>query len=190
MDQFCFVLLLPLCLCLDPGVTRVKTIRRGPDVTPICSTPSPIIFIICSIRTGVKQCHLTYNDQRGFVNDCDSRLTLTTENQTVFLHLTGLAPVDSGNYSCECAHYGGVSNLHFSITVEEEDENTSSSTRMLILSVLIGVTTGIPITGVILGLICRRIRHGRCSRSAISGVSVGDIPISSMLFKISHLWII
>ncbi|KAL7370065.1 hypothetical protein ABVT39_017973 [Epinephelus coioides] len=173
-----------LFLHMTVEVTHVKTIRRGPDVTPICSTLSPIIFIICSIRTGVKQCRLTYNDQRGFVNDCDSRLTLMTENQTVFLHLTSLTPVDSGNYSCECVHNGGISNLHLSITVEEsnvgqKDENTGSSTRMLILSVLIGVTTGITITGVILGLICRRIRHGRCSRSAISGVSVGDIPISS-----------
>lgn len=101
----------------------VKTIGREPDVTPVCATaPLHIItLIVCKIRreiSGGEECRLLYQHGQDFVHECDSRFTLKTENETVFLHLTGLIPVDSGNYSCECSHVRGTDILHVIITVK------------------------------------------------------------------------
>ncbi|XP_078100046.1 uncharacterized protein LOC144512935 isoform X1 [Sander vitreus] len=161
----CYVLLLPLCFGFDSEVTLVKTIGREPDVTPICTntTLSPITLVVCKIRTemsGGEECRLLYRYGQDFENQCDSRFTLMVENQTVFLHLTSLTPVDSGNHTCECTHPGGTFILHLNISVEE-DGDADSSTQMQILSALIGVTIVITITAVIFGCIYRSVRHGR-----------------------------
>ncbi|XP_039648679.1 uncharacterized protein LOC120554123 [Perca fluviatilis] len=161
----CYVLLLPLCLGFDSAVTLVKTIGREPDVTPICTntTLSPITLLVCKIRTemsGGEECRLMYRYGQDFENQCDSRFTLMMVNQTVFLHLTSLTPVDSGNHTCECTHPGETYILHLNITVEE-DGDADSSTQIQILSALIGVTIVITITAVIFGCIYRSVRHGR-----------------------------
>lgn len=102
--------------------TRVKTIGGETDVTPICtnSTLTVITVIICKIRTerSKEECRLLYQHERGFEHQCDSRFTLMTENQTVFLHLTALTPVDSGNYTCQCSAPNGTFILNLNITVE------------------------------------------------------------------------
>ncbi|XP_035854653.1 uncharacterized protein LOC116044777 isoform X5 [Sander lucioperca] len=161
----CFFLLLPLTVCFDSEVTLVKTIRREPDVTPICTnkTLSPITLLVCKIRTetsGGEECRLLYQYGQDFENQCDSRFTLMMENQTVFLHLTSLTPVDSGNHTCECTYPGETYILHLNITVEE-DGDADSSTQIQILSALIGVTIVITITAVIFRCIYRGMRHGR-----------------------------
>ncbi|XP_034007385.1 uncharacterized protein LOC117499149 isoform X9 [Trematomus bernacchii] len=123
-----FVLLLPLTAC---EVTIVKTIRRGPDVTEICvnTTQSPITFIVCKIKTerNRTECRLLYEPIEGFVQTCDSRFSLKTENQTVFLHLINLTPEDSGNHTCECSNPEGTDIYHLKITVEEDREEISST---------------------------------------------------------------
>ncbi|XP_010788553.1 uncharacterized protein isoform X3 [Notothenia coriiceps] len=171
-----FVLLLPLTAC---EVTIVKTIGRGPDVTEICvnTTLSPIIIIMCKIRTerSGAECFLQYEPIEGFEQQCDSRFSLKTENQTVFLHLMNLTAEDSGNHTCECSYPEGTYIYHLNITVEEDREE-SSSTQMQIPGILIGAAVFIIITAVTIWCVCRRIHQGVCSRSATSGSSVCENP--------------
>ncbi|KAI3365786.1 hypothetical protein L3Q82_000784 [Scortum barcoo] len=156
----CFLLLLPLTVCYDSGVTLEKTIGSEPDVTPLCtnSTLEPITLLVCKIRTERnrgEECRLFYVHGRDFEHRCDSRFTLVEKNQTIFLHLSSLTPVDSGNHTCECSFPGGTDVLHLHITVEE----VNSSTAQQLLHPLIAVTIVLIITGVILALIYRRIGH-------------------------------
>nr|XP_040041080.1 uncharacterized protein LOC120824356 isoform X2 [Gasterosteus aculeatus aculeatus] len=176
------------------AVSEFKTIGRGPDVTPICSNTTEIItLILCKIRTNRTgaECRLLYRYGGDFENECDSRFTLKMENQTVFLHLTGLTPVDSGNYTCECSRGGETHFLHLNITVEgkpisyvlpfyrvnsrhvsdkelflydvsgEEERESGVTSHTRLLNALIGATTVICITAVIFGLIYRGKRHRR-----------------------------
>ncbi|XP_078100051.1 uncharacterized protein LOC144512935 isoform X2 [Sander vitreus] len=192
----CYVLLLPLCFGFGSEVTLVKTIGREPDVTPICTntTLSPITLVVCKIRTemsGGEECRLLYRYGQDFENQCDSRFTLMVENQTVFLHLTSLTPVDSGNYTCECTHPGGTFILHLNITVEE-DGDADSSTQMQILSALIGVTIVITITAVIFRCIYRSVRHGRQPQQLSSHPNTDeddpDDPYTSLQQPVSDLY--
>ncbi|XP_078100171.1 uncharacterized protein LOC144513004 [Sander vitreus] len=195
-----FVLLLKLTLYVfdtkETGQQLQKTIGSKPDVTPICinTTLSPITLLVCEIRTetsGGDECRLLYRNGQDFENKCDSRFTLMTENQTVFLHLTGLTPVDSGNHICECSHADGTFILHLNITVEA-DEDASSSTEMPFLSaVIIGVIIFITITGVILGCIHRRNHHRRRSEALTSHANTEpeDIePYSTYIQKENELY--
>ncbi|TMS11865.1 hypothetical protein E3U43_019256 [Larimichthys crocea] len=161
MDQWILwlLLLLPLGLCIDSEVTLVKTIGRGPDITPVCTKEALSNFeVLCKIsteRTRGKNCRLRYQHEWGVVNICDSRFTLTTKNQTVFLHLTSLTPVDSGNYTCECSHTKGRHVLHLSVTVEVQSSSSLSWISIIVICV----------PGVILGLILRRKRCKGDTRS-------------------------
>ncbi|XP_030264982.1 uncharacterized protein LOC115576593 [Sparus aurata] len=173
------VLLLPLTFQTNSQDTKqllVKTIGSKPDITPICTdeTQNPIVFIVCKIRTvrSVEECHLLYREQ-NFVNECDSRFRLLKENQTVFLHLTSLKSVDSGNYICDCSRSFGTSMLQMHVTVEEDEDN-SSSTREPILSVFVGVTAVVTIAAVILGCIHMTKSNGDCSRTASSALYVRE----------------
>uniref|UniRef100_A0AAQ4QWA1 Ig-like domain-containing protein n=1 Tax=Gasterosteus aculeatus aculeatus TaxID=481459 RepID=A0AAQ4QWA1_GASAC len=131
-------------------LSEFKTIGRGPDVTPICSNATEnITLIVCKIRTNRTgaECRLLYRHGGDFEHECDSRFTLKMENQTVFLHLTGLTPVDSGNYTCECSRGGETQTIHLNITVEGEEERESGVTsHTRLLNALIGATTVICIT--------------------------------------------
>ncbi|KAI4831686.1 hypothetical protein KUCAC02_001215 [Chaenocephalus aceratus] len=91
-------------------VTIVKTIGRGPDVTEICvNTPlSNITLLMCKIgaeRNAERL--LLYEPMEGFEHRCDSRFSLKTESQTVFLHLMNLTAEDSGKHTCECVNRCG-----------------------------------------------------------------------------------
>ncbi|KAE8278393.1 hypothetical protein D5F01_LYC23295 [Larimichthys crocea] len=120
--------------------TLVKTIGGGPDITPVCTKEALSNFeVLCKIsteRTRGKNCRLRYQHEWGVVNICDSRFTLTTKNQTVFLHLTSLTPGDSGNYTLQ------------------------SSSSLSWISIIV-----ICVPGVILGLILRRKRCKGDTRS-------------------------
>ncbi|XP_074482946.1 uncharacterized protein LOC141762785 isoform X2 [Sebastes fasciatus] len=123
------------------------------------------MVIVCKIRTvrSGEEYRLQYQYGRDFVPECDSRFTLKMENQTVFLHLTSLTPVDSGTYNCECSHRDGTDTLHLNITVKDvsEEEDTSSSTQMPIQEALIVVTIVIIVAAVISGFIYISIRQGQ-----------------------------
>ncbi|XP_078021786.1 uncharacterized protein LOC117255173 isoform X2 [Epinephelus lanceolatus] len=173
-----FLLFLPLCLCFDSEETVVKTIRREPDVTLLCSnaTLSTITLIVCRISTEMsrgEECRLLYRFGGDFVHECDSRFTLTEENHTVFLHLTNLTPVDSGDYTCECSHAHGTDKIHLSVTVEGEEEGSTSIT---IYTAVICCAAGlITVTGVVLGLTLRKCY---CRYNSRSGSSVCETPVS------------
>ncbi|XP_032362590.1 uncharacterized protein LOC116674169 [Etheostoma spectabile] len=191
----CFFLLLPLTVCIDSEVTLVKSIGREPDVTPICTntTLSPVTLVVCKIRTevsGGEECRLLYRYGRDFENNCSSRFTLMRGNQTVFLHLTCLTAGDSGTHTCECTLPGATYILHLNITVEE-DGDADSSTQMLILSSMMGVTVVISITAVIFSCIYRRVRHGRQPQPVSSHLNTepGDIePYSTFMQRESGLY--
>ncbi|XP_035984122.1 uncharacterized protein LOC105922616 [Fundulus heteroclitus] len=165
------LLLLPCFSCfLDGEVTLVKTIGKEPYFTSICTneTSNIIVLIVCNIRTersSGEECRLLYKDEGEFINECDSRFTLTTRNQTVFLHLTSLTPADSGNYSCDCSKAEGMNILHLSVTVNitesfpddnPADEFWSHSAGVILPSALTAAVLFIIIVSVIVGFICRR----------------------------------
>ncbi|KAL3999547.1 adenylosuccinate lyase [Sarotherodon galilaeus] len=180
-----FALLLLLTSCMDNKAGTeilMKVIDKQPDVTPICSneTLNVIMLIVCKISTQVRRgagCSLLYRHGQNFKHECDSRFTLTTENQTVFLHLTNLTPEDSGNYTCECVHTGGTYKLHLSVTVEgtESHKVTTSPTEIpfsLSFCVLIGVLVVLIISGVILGFIYERKCSSRTRQVPITNPEI------------------
>ncbi|XP_039887249.1 uncharacterized protein LOC120733244 isoform X1 [Simochromis diagramma] len=144
---------------------RVKTISKEPDVTPLCTneTTKVILLIVCKIQTERSRgenCSLMYRHGHDFEHGCDSRFTLMTENQTVFLHLTHLTAEDGGNYTCECVQTGGSKKLHLSVTVEEFLNNvdgvnatTNSSAEVTFFYAAAGSAVFIITSGVILGLV-------------------------------------
>ncbi|XP_023275995.1 uncharacterized protein LOC111665286 isoform X3 [Seriola lalandi dorsalis] len=180
----------------------VKTIGREPDATPICAndTQHGLVMLICRItteRSRGEECQLTYKYGHDFNNSCDSRFTLMTENQTVFLHLTSLTPEDSGNYSCQCANSGGTFKLHINITVEG-DESISRSTEIPFPYVGVGVIIFLIITGGVLGLIYGKLHNGRQLEPMTSHATMvlytkmlepGDIePYSTFIQKENELY--
>lgn len=95
------------------------------EVFSLCrnETANVAVFVLCKIRTAGRQgkeCSLFYIHKRGFEGSCEPRFTIQTRNQTVFLHLAGLTPEDSGKYTCECSNTVGTHNLSLNITVEGE----------------------------------------------------------------------
>ncbi|XP_047432037.1 uncharacterized protein LOC125000565 [Mugil cephalus] len=175
-----FVLLLRLFLTDSEGVHQylVKTIGKELDVTPLCTnkTGSFITFIICKIRTEMsrgKTCCLFYDHGQDFVHECDSRFTLVKENHTVFLHLINLTPKESGNHTCECSYVGGTQFLHLNITVKDKETSGSFMTRFIFIATS---TALIIVTGVVLGLILRKIHSRSHTRSSPYGLSNEDNP--------------
>ncbi|XP_034072678.1 uncharacterized protein LOC117546561 [Gymnodraco acuticeps] len=168
------VLLLPLTAC---EVTIVKTIGRGPDVTEICvnTTQSNITLILCKIRTerSGAECFLLYEPIEIFEQTCDSRFSLKTENQAVFLHLMNLTPEDSGNHTCECSYKEGTEIVHLNITVEDGEE--SSSTQMQIPGILIGAAVFIIITAVTILCVCRTIHQGSATSRSSACENPGNL---------------
>ncbi|XP_076579933.1 uncharacterized protein LOC143316110 isoform X2 [Chaetodon auriga] len=71
-----------------------------------------------------------------------------------------LTPEDSGNFTCECSRLDGTYVVHLNITVEE-DEDASSSREMPFVDVVVGVLVFVVVTAVILGVICRKTHHRR-----------------------------
>ncbi|KAM4560554.1 uncharacterized protein PAE49_012765 [Odontesthes bonariensis] len=171
----------------------VKTIGKEPDVTPICSneTGNFITVLVCRIRTGMnrsEECLLAYRHLRGFEHGCDSRFTLVTINQTVFLHLDNLTPEDSGTYTCQCARPDGTFTLHLNITVKEnENLKTNIPTQPPYSNAVVGLTVLIImiITAVVLGVIYRHIYHRRrkLSITTPANTEVTDNEVNSVYLQ-------
>ncbi|XP_023185010.1 uncharacterized protein LOC111607554 isoform X2 [Xiphophorus maculatus] len=179
------LLLLPCVACFINGEeTLVKTIWKESDFTPICTnkTSNIITLIVCKIRTennNKEGCSLRYKDGSDFVHECDSRFSLKTRNQTVFLHLTSLTAADSGNYSCECSNLDGTFIFHLNITVNDSfpnnnlsDEVWSQSVGVTLPSALTAAALLVFIVSVILGFIYRKRLHCSCLRSETPGSPV------------------
>ncbi|XP_027866927.1 uncharacterized protein LOC114140859 isoform X2 [Xiphophorus couchianus] len=193
------LLLLPCFVCfLDAEETLVKTIWQESDFTPICTkkTSNIIMLIVCRIRTennGKEGCSLRYKDEGDFVHECDSRFSLKTRNQTVFLHLTSLTAADSGNYSCQCSNLDGTYFLHLSITVNDSnpDENSSdeavSQSGVILLSAAVLLVIKV---SVILVFIHRRRPHrSKTSGSSVHGsaASIDDDNLNELYVNLQRL---
>ncbi|MEQ2169374.1 hypothetical protein GOODEAATRI_024597 [Goodea atripinnis] len=159
-----FFFLLQLTVCsANKGDQKelVKIIGKDVDFTPVCSNNSisTIIFLACSIRldrSRAVECHLLYRHPKGFEQGCDSRFSLVTINQTMFLQMNNLIQENNGNYACECAFNGGILTLNHSITVKENAAPTSHRETPLLTAVVgAPLLAVIIITGVILGGVCR-----------------------------------
>ncbi len=103
--------------------TFVKTITGRSDISPVCMSGSSglIVFVTCRISTERhrgEDCRLQYILDQTFDHECDTRFSLISKNQTVFIHLTSLTPEDSGNYLCECSYERGTHVTHLNITVK------------------------------------------------------------------------
>lgn len=116
------------CIFLFCFADDVHLFVRGnviEGVSSLCrnETANVAVFVSCKIRTARRQgeeCSLFYMHRRGFEGSCEPRFTLQTRNQTLFLHLAGLTPQDSGKYTCECSNSAGTHNLSLNVVVEGE----------------------------------------------------------------------
>ncbi|XP_024865930.1 uncharacterized protein LOC108246786 isoform X2 [Kryptolebias marmoratus] len=151
----------------------VKTVGKEADITLVCpdATLNITILIFCKVRperSRKEECQLRYRREQGFDHECDSRFSLVTINQTVFLQLNNLSPENSGNYSCHCSYKGGTYTLLLNITVEDslENEDSINATRTAlavaeIAIIAVPVLFVIVTTGAILGVVCKKICHRR-----------------------------
>ncbi|XP_039648680.1 uncharacterized protein LOC120554124 isoform X1 [Perca fluviatilis] len=175
MDQWklWLVHLLPLCFCFDNEVTFVTTTGRDPYVARLCTIDSwrKGTLIRCKIsreRRRGDDCFVAYPPGgEDLFTICESRFTLMMVNQTVFLHLTGLTPADSGNYTCVCPFPDGKDILRLNITVEE------LRSRILLITVIgfACIVVSVVATGHIL-----RKKHRR--HNTRSGAPVCETPVS------------
>ncbi|XP_028256163.1 uncharacterized protein LOC114432371 [Parambassis ranga] len=161
MDHFtlCFVVLLPFCWCSDTEETVVKTVGLNPGGTPLCSSAQlpNITLIVCKIRTKEGTCSLLYQHGHDFEHQCDSRFTLKSNNQTVFLHLNNLTAEDGGVYTCECSHNQGTDTLHLRVAVGEE--KSAPIIRFISITWLCAVAAVVSVAGTILAIVMRKRDH-------------------------------
>lgn len=85
----------------------MRTVSGQEDI-PVCRNESnALMHSVCKIRTvGTlgEECRVGFRDGQLSEQQCEPSFTLITKNQTLFLHLTSLTPLDSGNYTCVCVH--------------------------------------------------------------------------------------
>ncbi|KAM3584833.1 uncharacterized protein V6R79_000430 [Siganus canaliculatus] len=167
--------LLFVSLCFTSEEFLLKTIRNKEDAVEICTNATlGIMTIICKIRTqrsSGEECRLLYRHGQELKHECGSRFMLRIKNQTAFLYMTGLTPVDSGSCICECVHSDGTDNVTLNIAVEGPERttdsvetlsrNTTDSVEILLPGVSVGVGLFIIMVGVVLTLIHKRSRHSR-----------------------------
>ncbi|XP_024865929.1 uncharacterized protein LOC112451305 isoform X2 [Kryptolebias marmoratus] len=188
--SFLLLLLLPSAdYFVDAEGTIEKTIGKEPDFTPICTntTQDIIVLIVCKIRTersGGEECRLTYRYGHDFIHECDSRFTLTAENQTVFLHLSSLTPADSGTHTCECSKAVGTFIYHLNITVRDKNDKEEDFPCAWIIIIVV-----IIITLVILGFIHQRLRNQTESQRGHPNEESQEIePYSTFIQRESGLY--
>ncbi|KAK6325655.1 hypothetical protein J4Q44_G00049970, partial [Coregonus suidteri] len=98
---------------------------------------------------------------------CDPRVTLQTENDRVFLHITNIQPSDEGNYTCYCTYHEGNAeiNIHISVNGTQVQEATDNS--LFYFGMITGVAACVAVL-VFGGIIMRKI-HLRRTQLQVSG---------------------
>ncbi|XP_024865931.1 uncharacterized protein LOC112451307 [Kryptolebias marmoratus] len=168
-----FILFLLLMLCSKNKAAGfqeqvVKTVGKEADITPVCPDATLIITILifCKVRperSRKEECQLRYRREQGFDHECDSRFSLVTINQTVFLQLSNLSPENSGNYSCHCSYKGGTYTLLLNITVEDflENEDSINATRTALAAAEIAIIAVLVLFVIVfLGAVIQNTYHG------------------------------
>ncbi|XP_038154821.1 uncharacterized protein LOC119792307 [Cyprinodon tularosa] len=160
------LLLLLLCFgCYwDCEAIVLKIINKEPHSIRICTneTSNVLTLIVCRIRTlrnSREECRLLYREGGEFVHQCDSRFSLKTWNDTVFLYLTSLTPADTGNYTCECSRLDGTYILYLNITVKGVILPSGLTATVLLFIIICGMVK----------VIHRRHLHCGCVKSEESG---------------------
>ncbi|XP_055021109.1 uncharacterized protein LOC110153236 [Boleophthalmus pectinirostris] len=142
----CFLLLRPLTLSFsNQKVFLEKRIGADVDTTTLCTndTDNFIINVLCQIQKEENGdvCKLQYVAGWKNETECDSRISLMVQNNTVFLRLMDLTPVDSGTYSCSCIKEENILKLHLNVTVQDsglitvnEQNNLYDNYKFLVIS--------------------------------------------------------
>ncbi|KAM3585272.1 uncharacterized protein V6R79_012589 [Siganus canaliculatus] len=172
--------LLFVSLCFTSEEVLLKTSRNKEDVVEICTNATlGFTMIICKIRTQRsrgEECRLLYRHGQELKHECGSRFMLWIKKQTAFLYMTGLTPVDSGNFTCECVHPDGTDTVTLNITVEtyEAQSNSGSAETSSVTLVVAGGVAAFVTFAAGIGFI---LRMKCCRKRAVkdaSGLSVGE----------------
>ncbi|XP_045569690.1 uncharacterized protein [Salmo salar] len=159
---------------LNAGVTQEKTLETGgADATLLCpnQTLTDIIVVVCHkyrvIREG-HECEIALEFETNHTNStCDPRVTLQTENDRVFLHITNIQPSDEGNYTCVCTHYNGNSDINIDISVNGTQVQQATDNSLFYWGMITGVAACVAAL-VFGGVIMRKI-HLRRTQLQVSG---------------------
>ncbi|XP_045554167.1 uncharacterized protein isoform X2 [Salmo salar] len=155
-------------------VTQEKTLETGgADATLLCpnQTLTDIIVVVCHkyrvIREG-HECQIALEFETNHTNStCDPRVTLQTENDRVFLHITNIQPSDEGNYTCVCTHYNGNSDINIDISVNGTQVQQATDNSLFYWGMITGVAACVAAL-VFGGVIMRKI-HLRRTQLQVSG---------------------
>ncbi|XP_055764328.1 uncharacterized protein LOC129840451 [Salvelinus fontinalis] len=147
---------------------QVKTLETGADLgTPACpnQTIHDMMSVICKLDrviSGWNYCQVSLRfDQNGTDNTCDPRVTLQTESDRVFLHITNIQPSDEGNYTCQCVYNGGTDCLHLNISVNGSHVSNNLSFQRPFNVMIIAAFAGFVAVVVLVGIIMRKCNLNR-----------------------------
>ncbi|KAJ0009347.1 hypothetical protein NQD34_001049 [Periophthalmus magnuspinnatus] len=157
--KLCVFLFLPLSIG-GSNVFLDKYIRTEEDSTPIC-IDEMIVSIHCNVKNKENElpvCSLLYIPGKVNRTQCSPRISLMTQNQTVFLHLVNLTSADSGVYSCECTGKAGVSKVHLNVYVGANKQFTSEHNTVNLTFLYSIIIIPIIIFGVILGCVYKTLQ--------------------------------
>ncbi|XP_064878984.1 uncharacterized protein LOC135573622 isoform X3 [Oncorhynchus nerka] len=172
-------------LCTAVNVTQEKTLETGgADSTLLCpnQTLTDILTVVCHKNRVISEgheCRVSYDVETNHTNStCDPRVTLQTENDSVFLHITNIQPSDEGNYTCVCTHDGGNSDINIHISVNGTKVQQATDNRLFYWGMISGVAECVAVL-VIGGVIMRKI-HLRRTLLQVSG-TVNEVPQHCLL---------
>ncbi|XP_055764329.1 uncharacterized protein LOC129840452 [Salvelinus fontinalis] len=145
---------------------QVKTLETGADLgTPACpnQTIHDMMSVICKLDrviSGGNDCQVSLRfDQNGTNSTCEPRVTLQTESDRVFLHISNIQPSDEGIYTCQCAYNGGTDFLHLNISVN--GSHVSNNLSFLRPFMKIAAFAGFVAVVVLVGIITRKCNLNR-----------------------------
>ncbi|XP_064820954.1 uncharacterized protein LOC135538994 [Oncorhynchus masou masou] len=177
-------------LIVLPKVTQEKTLETGgADSTLLCpnQTLTDISTVVCHknrVTHEGQECIVSHDVETNHTNStCDPRVTLQTENDRVFLHITNIQPSDEGNYTCDCAHYEGNSDINIHISVNGAQVRKATDNRLFYWGMISGVAACVAVL-VFGGVIMRNI-HLR-TQLQVSG-TVNEVPQHCLLLPVSQM---
>ncbi|XP_042174117.1 uncharacterized protein LOC121845915 isoform X2 [Oncorhynchus tshawytscha] len=168
-------------LCTANDVTQEKTLETGgADSTLLCpnQTLTDILTVVCHknrVISGGHECRVSQDFETNHTNStCDPRVTLQTENDSVFLHITNTQPSDEGNYTCDCTHDEGNSDINIHISVNGTQVQQATDNRLFYWGMISGVAACVAVL-VFGGVIMRKI-HLRRTQLQVSGTVNEEEP--------------
>ncbi|XP_014004923.1 uncharacterized protein [Salmo salar] len=154
---------------------QVKTLKTGADLgtlTCLNQTSHDMTFVICKIDRvirGGNECQVSLRFDKNVTNStCDPRVTLQTENDRVFLHITNIQPSDEGNYTCDCVYNGGTHFLYLNISVNGSHDTNKLSFLRPFHFIIITAFAGFVAVAVLVGIIMRKCHlNGKTQQKAV-----------------------